>query len=469
DVGADLRVTIGGQVTEYRDVATHLKGSAGSLRGIDDKAGFTLSFDHFKKGQEFNRLTKINLNNGAQDGTYMVENLGNALFRDAGIPGCRCTNARVWLNGKDLGVYVLKEGFDDPFLRRFFADPHGTLYEGGFVRDVNGGLAERVNTSRRDRDFVKEFVAAAGDTDPARRRARLEKAVDVDRFYTFMAMEALTAHWDGYTGNRNNYRVYHDPAVNKMVFLPHGMDQLFQQPGYPLVPTNALVAQALVATPEDRAKYLERVKDLRERVLTPENVNNHVDRISAALAPAMKELGPDAARQHEENTRQLRGRVLERIRNVDRQLGVAAKPLKFDAQGYTAVPPQGWEDKVDSGPVRIDRVADGRRALARFKADGASVASVRQTFTLPQGKYVLEGSVRLNGVTIADGTPNAGVGLRISGATRTGGLKGTADWTKVTWPIEVTEPSQDVVLVAECRATAGEATFDLGSFRLRKQ
>lgn len=470
DVGVDIKVTIAGQETEYRDVATHLKGAAGSMRSIDDKPGLTLSFDEFKKGQEFHSLTKINLNNCVQDGTYMIENLGNALFRDAGIPGCRCTNARVWLNGKDLGIYVLKEAFDDPFLRRYFPNPDGTLYEGGFVRDVDGGLMERVNTNRRDRDFIKEFIAAAKDTDQPRRRARLEKLVDVDRFFTFMAMEALTAHWDGYTGNRNNYRVYHDPAVNKLVFLPHGMDQLFQQGGYPLAPTNALVAQALLAAPEDRARYMERVKELRERVLTPENTTKHIDRISGFLAPLMKELGPNGVTQHQQNTQQVRDRVADRIRNVDKLLGTIPKPMKFDARGYTALPVASWEDKVDAGDVKIDRISEGGKSLARFKAGGGGgTASVRQAITLPQGKYTFEAAVRLSGVTIADGTANAGVGVRISGATRSAVLKDTADWTPVTWDIEVTEPSRDVVLVAEFRVTAGEATYDLGAMRLKKR
>jgi len=40
-------------------------------------------------------------------------------------------------------------------------------------------------------------------------------------------MEIMLAHWDGYAQNRNNYRVFHDFDSGRLVFLPHGLDQMF--------------------------------------------------------------------------------------------------------------------------------------------------------------------------------------------------------------------------------------------------
>jgi spore coat protein H len=67
-------------------------------------------------------------------------------------------------------------------------------------------------------------------------------------------MEILTVHWDGYGMNRNNYRVFHDLDSNKMVFLPHGLDQMFGQwrsrPESPITPMmKGVVARAVISEP----------------------------------------------------------------------------------------------------------------------------------------------------------------------------------------------------------------------------
>ena len=317
----------------YEDVAIHLKGGAGSFRGVDDKPGLTLNLGKSKSGRTFHGLTKFHLNNSVQDPSYLSEALGNALFRDAGVPAARVTYALVSLNDRDLGVFVLKEGFDDVFLKRFFPGPRGALYEGYFCRDIDADLPGRVNVSRKDEARLKELVAAAREGDAAERRRRLARVLDVDRFLTFMAMEALTAHWDGYCQTRNNYRVYHDTTIDRLVFLPHGTDQLFQNTGYPVIHDTALVAQAVSATAEDKARYLERVAQLRKTVFTPEHLKKRLDELSARLAPAMQEVGPDAARGHKRETKSFRQRIAERIRSIDEQLASQPRPLQFDGDG----------------------------------------------------------------------------------------------------------------------------------------
>ena len=102
----------------YTNVGVHLKGAAGSFRSIDDKAALTLSFGKLSPRQRFHGLQKIHLNNSVQDVSYLTELLCGELFLAAGVPAARTTHARVYLNGRDLGLYVLKEGFDKTFLRR---------------------------------------------------------------------------------------------------------------------------------------------------------------------------------------------------------------------------------------------------------------------------------------------------------------------------------------------------------------
>src|SRR5208283_5320613 len=79
---------------------------------------------------------------------------------------------------------------------------------------------------------------------------------DVRRFVAFMAMEVMLCHRDGYCLARNNFRVYHDLDTGKMVFFPNDMDQLLGKADFPCRPSMAgLVAQAVLGTPEGKARY----------------------------------------------------------------------------------------------------------------------------------------------------------------------------------------------------------------------
>src|SRR5206468_10536809 len=65
-----VRATVREGDTVYKDVAVHLKGAAGSFRGLDDPQqgpALTLNFDKFHEHQKFHGLDKIHLNNSVQD------------------------------------------------------------------------------------------------------------------------------------------------------------------------------------------------------------------------------------------------------------------------------------------------------------------------------------------------------------------------------------------------------------------
>jgi len=454
--------------TVYQPVGVHLKGGAGSFRGVDDRPGLTLNFRRFTNGQTFHGLGRFHLNNSVQDSTYMSENLGNALFRDAGVPAARVTYARAWINGRDLGVMVLKEAFDDGFLKQFFDGPRGTLYEGGFCADIDAGISERVNPANKKPEKVKELIEACNENDVAARRRKLAAAVDVERFMSFMAVEALTAHWDGYCSQVNNYRVYHDPASDRLIFLPHGTDQLFGNDGFPLVLEHGMVARAIATDPEARARYLDRLTELRRKVFTPDNLNRTLDAISARLAPLMAEVGDGDARRHKEQTESLRRRLLDRAESVDRMLAALPRPLKFGGDGVASLAGAQWSPQRGGGNATLDRPDEAGRPLLHVRSDGGgeSIASFRTTVLLTRGSYTFEGRCRTSGVTTPQGQ-NAGAGLRISGARRDEGFAGNGDW-KPAFKFEVADPAREVVLVCELRAGAGEAWFDLDSLKLRR-
>ena len=122
-----VRATIRAGTNVLHHVALRLKGRTGSFRGLDDKPAFTLDFDRFVPEQRLHGLSKIHLNNSVEDPSYLHEKLGAELFRTAGIPAPRVSHALVEMNGRRLGLYVLKEGFTPEFLAQHFRRTDGSF------------------------------------------------------------------------------------------------------------------------------------------------------------------------------------------------------------------------------------------------------------------------------------------------------------------------------------------------------
>src|SRR5437773_1489830 len=116
----DVRATVREAGRVYTNVAIHLKGSY-TFQPIDAKPSLTLRFDKFAPGQRFHGMTKIHLNNSAQDPTGLCEQFARELFVAARVPTPRASPALVNLNGRELGLCVLIEGANKQFVKRNFA------------------------------------------------------------------------------------------------------------------------------------------------------------------------------------------------------------------------------------------------------------------------------------------------------------------------------------------------------------
>lgn len=458
--------------TEYEHVGIHLKGAAGSFRGVDDRPALTLNFDKFAKDQEFHDLDKIHLNNSVQDPGYLNELISSELFLSAGIPAARTTHARVWLNGRDLGFYVLKEGFNKGFLKRHFEDPDGNLYEGAFVQDIDGKAKLQNGTGPIDRSDIKAVIEACREGDPAKRWQRLEQVVDIDKLLTFIAMEFMTCHWDGYCQNRNNYRFYFEPKTGKMQFFPHGMDQMFADPNFSVLNMpGGMVARTVLGNPEWRADYRDRLAELM-KLFVPENrLLERVDAHHQRLRPVLAEMGEPHAVQFDQRVKDLKNRLIARGKSLMQQNAVVESlPLRFNPKGFAVL--THWAPQVETADAKVEMVEgsagkpNSGSLTITAGPSGRCVASWRMKVLLTAGKYRLEGRARTQGVKALMEGPGTGVGLRLSGSQRTNKLDGTANWTPLAHDFQIQNPIQEVVLVAEMRAAAGQAFFEASSLRL---
>jgi hypothetical protein len=450
----------------FKNVAVKLKGSAGSFQGRDGKPGLTLSFEKYKGADRYLGLAKFHLNNGAQDASFLNEQIAGEMCRAAGVPASRSSHAFVQWQGRDLGLYLLKEAFTREFLGKFFKDPKGDLYDGGFCQDINLNMQKDLG-DEKVRDNLKELIGACQEGDPKKRWARLEAIVDVEQFLSFLAMESILSHWDGYNFNRNNYRLYFDATTGKAVFFCHGMDQAFSDPNTPVVrDSGAMVGQAILSNPAWRARLPERTREIYESVLKPIDwparvvvIGNHV------REEAFERMNPQWARDYQGQINAARDRVAQRIASIAKQLGDMPKPAQFDKDNAFKLV-DGWRPENGSGgDAAMDEAqADGRKCL-HIHANSASAGSWRRTMNLPPGRYRFEANVKTAGVVPTDDAKNRGAALRISGGAKgTEYAEGDSGWKTIHYNIE--SQGADVVLVAELRGQKGEAWFDRDSMRL---
>ncbi|HEX5175443.1 MAG TPA: CotH kinase family protein [Chthoniobacteraceae bacterium] len=448
----------------YKGVAIKLKGAAGSFQGIEGKPGLTISLDKFKGAERFHGMKKFHLNNCAQDGSYLSELIAGEMARAAGVPASRCTHAFVTLNGRDLGLYVFKEAFTRDFLAAFFSDTSGDLWDGGFCKEIEENMEKDLGDTE-DKRPIKELIAACQEGDNQKRWERLGKILDIDRFISFCAMEAILCHWDGYNFNRNNYRVYQDATTGKISFFLHGMDQMFGDTNFPIIRDfGAMVGSAVMRCPEGKRMYQARLEHINNTVLKGSDWPARVVEAGNKVRDALEAKNKRQAKDFQGQLNGMRDRVQARIAVVGKQLGEMPQPIAFDSRGAMKLG-KGWHEQPGGG--RLDQANIEGKNCFHIKAEGPTASSWRKTLRLPAGKYRFEGTVKTAGVLGMDEAKGKGAGLRISGSVANrAGVEGDANWHPVAFEFETGET--DVTLVADVRATKGEAWFAADSLQLVK-
>ncbi len=303
------QVTVDGET--YGNVGVRKKGFLGSQS--DTKPSLKLRFDKYVDGQSLGgAIERMTLNNSKQDPSMVNTCLAYQIFAAAGLPSSRCSFATVSVNGKNLGLYIHVEEIKAPFLARHFDSAEGNLYEGtvsDFTPRYRGTLEKKTNEDADDWSDIDALVAALQDTTPAGLEA-LGKAVDLDRFLSFWATEVLVGHWDGYTGDRNNYHFYREPD-GPFVFIPWGVDDVFHLKDDPNPfdnisnpPPSVLALTAipnrLYNIPEWRTKYAARLKQLLDTVWDEDKLLASVDQLAGIVAAnALPENRAEAAKDAE--------------------------------------------------------------------------------------------------------------------------------------------------------------------------
>lgn len=467
---ARANLQIGNQ--KFSNVGIHLKGSAGSKRSVDDRPALTVKFNRFRKGQRAFGMEKLHLNNSVQDSSTLNENFASRVYRQLGIPSTRATHAVLTINGRELGVYVVKESYDADYVRRHFPEDSrrpGNLYEGGFVGDVDRKLQRDAGQGPDDgSDLVRLRSALTAPIDE--RLAAMNRVLDVDSFMTLASIQLLLDDRDGYVRNRNNYRIYFRGTDGKALFLPSGMDQWLMHADAPIRDAwTGMVAQSLFGMPDQRIRLREHMRLLVGGPLSETNLVRIATQLQSRLEDIAEHLNESDRSRLAANRTDLPSRIRRRLAVVHRELAEWPDPMAPWPPGKT-LSPSGWGLMVQTGGARsrTNQPAAGVSRTLYFVVEKPETrASFRTTITLPYGKYRLLARCRCQGLEAFEDRFGRGASVRITGSTATGisRLEGDRDWTQLAFDFEQPDDGP-VELIAEVRANRGEAWFDLTSIRV---
>ena len=265
---AQLTMTVKGETVGPLDVGFHLKGAWGSWRDIDSKPGIKIKVDAFVEGQTIFGVKKLILNNMAQEGSALNQQLTMRLFRAMNVPASRTGYTHLQINDMNYGLYTLIESLDRISLARWFESTEH-LYKGGVPYHWADLVPEyeyvfQVETgSHDDRSDLMTLLQANVAEDWW---TEINKVADMQEMVREWAVEQTVGHWDGYSYNGNNYFIHADEnGIFSM--MPWGVDNTWGS-AIDYKWTNKIMSQKCTQTPECNALYIQAVADATYAIKT---------------------------------------------------------------------------------------------------------------------------------------------------------------------------------------------------------
>lgn len=460
------KFTINGTV--FPSAGLKLKGAAGSYRHFDEKPAFTINLDKFRKKQSYDGVDKFHLNNAAQDETFLHEWLGSEMFKVIGYPHPRVGHAWVALKDGEKRLYVVRENYNPKLLERFFANTKGNLYDGGFLQDIDADLEKDAGEGDDDRRDLAKLREALSSEDFLQRLADVPDLIDMDRFMVFMAMERLLCHWDGYSCNTNNYRLYFDPESGKAVFLPHGMDQLFGGLDMDMFEyTSPMLSSFVMGSNRWRKDYRRVVMDLYDR-LSQIDWDQRIDERGRILNRAIEAFPQEETSGFLDRVEDLKGRVRERFRILKEQLA-SEEPTPTSIAVNEPMRLSNWYENKDREEITI-RIPEGNqkeKIRINIPKDGEGYGGIESSDLFTKGTYEFRGRFRLTSVQPLEDAEET-VMWRLSNNEEWVRMGNTEDWESFSIETRVIEDQRRLVMGIALRAKRGVLVIDPDSLQLIK-
>ena len=89
--------------------------------------------------------------------------------------------------------------------------------------------------------------------------------MDVDQFVRFFAAESVIGQYDSYpyANPGDDAHIYVDPEIDRLIWLPHGMDETFYYPDKNPMEVNGIIAKRCLEVEDCKADYIAAVWELQ--------------------------------------------------------------------------------------------------------------------------------------------------------------------------------------------------------------
>lgn len=229
-----------GETETWEDVGVRYRGHNVFTEDSEfERRGFKLSFDEFVPDRTFHGVEKINLLGTEGDYTLLRERLALQLMNDAGVEAPRVTHARLYINGRYMGLFPNSEEADgQEFLDAHFEDPDGSYFKVKgycgdratlqFVSDDPAAYAltyePKAGTEEQQitDDLIPMLQCASVGSDEEL-KACLPEHIDVDQWLKEIAVDMVLPDVDGMASAGQNFLLYKPPG-GRFVVVPWDKD-----------------------------------------------------------------------------------------------------------------------------------------------------------------------------------------------------------------------------------------------------
>lgn len=398
------RVSINGKTME--NVGVRKKGFFGSV--VSTRPSLKLRFDKFVKDRTCLGLEMMTLNNNVQDFSQVHQIMAYEFFDRAGIPTPRCNLARVTVNGEELGIYSHIESIRTPFIERHFSNSKGYLYE-GYAGDFTDEDYSRIVLKTGNEEKATLKLSQLKETINHGDRINvsdLEGILNLEAFIQLWAAEVLIGHWDGYSGNRNNYYLYFDKQRDLFYFIPWGADAVFNDPGpfiFQPVPKSikamGLLCRRLWEIPAIRDRYRAEMQRLLDEVWTEERMTKALIKAQAMIVAHLTIPSIQVA----QSTQMIHTFIKTRRADIQKELDQAPVdwpevqpmrapdpenfiPMHLTGSFSTVFGPSDSSKVLEQGKAELNVTIAGE-AQPPFTRFGAIAVTENQNFMVPRPMY----------------------------------------------------------------------------------
>lgn len=215
----------------------------GNTSRYAQKKSFKVSFNTFEPGKKLKGIEKLNLNGEHNDPSIVRSKLVWDLMGEIGLPAPRANHVRLYINNQYYGLYINVEHIDENFVKARFGNNDGNLYKCLYPADLTYRSSDpnaykfvqngyrvydlKTNTEQDNYSDLAQLIDIINRTSISDLPAKLEPIFDVNNFLKYLAVEALTGNWDGYSYNKNNFYLYRNTATGRFEFIPYDTDNTF--------------------------------------------------------------------------------------------------------------------------------------------------------------------------------------------------------------------------------------------------